>query len=299
MKTKEKALKLLFSDSGLGGISIMAEIANYLIKEKPVEYVELIFFNSTPDKIIGYNKMKSEAEKISVFNSALYSMKEKFNPDFIFIACNTLSVIFDQTKFAKEEQIPVRGIVEYGLKAMKEKLNNNFDSQLIILGTPTTINKNIYKLRLIEDGIDESKITNQSCPDLESEIQKNPQSLETKNLIHKYLSEATKQINDKIALIYLSLCCTHNGFAEEVFVSVLRDLGFKNFDIINPNDKMVEEIKLMLRGRVAEKTYLQCQVVSKVIFYEDELNSINKEIEKISLLVAESLRNYKMIDDLF
>jgi hypothetical protein len=79
----------------------------------------------------------------------------------------------------------------------------------------------------------------------------------------------------------------------------LRDLGFKNFEIINPNDKMVEEIKLMLRGRVAEKTYLQCQVVSKVIFYEDELNSINKEIEKISLLVAESLRNYKMIDDLF
>lgn len=89
----DQKLKLLFTDSGLGGISIMAEVANFLSKEKPVESAELIFFNSTPDKNIGYNKMSSEEDKINVFNSALYSMKEKFNPDYIFIACNTLSMI--------------------------------------------------------------------------------------------------------------------------------------------------------------------------------------------------------------
>jgi len=299
MKTKEKALKLLFSDSGLGGISIMAEIANYLIKEKPVEYVELIFFNSTPDKIIGYNKMKSEAEKISVFNSALYSMKKKFNPDHIFIACNTLSVIYEKTKFAMNESVPVWNIVDFGLISIIEKLSINDNSIVIILGTPTTIKLNTYKIKLIEKGIDEERIINQSCPDLESEIQKNPESSETQNLIYKYLNETLQQIKNEDAKIFIALCCTHYGFAEKVFDFVLKDMGINNFEIINPNKKMVERIKSNFSGKTSDGFQLKCKVVSKVFFYEEELNSISKQIENISPLVAESLRKYELIEDLF
>ena len=295
----EQKLKLIFTDSGLGGISIMAEVANYLTREKPVESAELIFFNSTPDKNIGYNKMKSDEEKINVFNSALYSMKKKFNPDHIFIACNTLSVIYEKTKFAMNESVPVWNIVDFGLISIIEKLSINDNSIVIILGTPTTIKSNTYKIKLIEKGFDEKRIINQSCPDLESEIQKNPESYETQNLIYKYLNETLQQIKNEDAKIFIALCCTHYGFAEKVFDFVLKDMGINNFEIINPNKKMVERIKSNFSGKTSDGFQLKCKVVSKVFFYEEELNSISKQIENISPLVAESLRKYELIEDLF
>jgi len=295
----EQKLKLIFTDSGLGGISIMAEVANYLTREKPIQSAELIFFNSTPDKNIGYNKMKSDEEKINVFNSALSSMKKKFNPDHIFIACNTLSVIYEKTKFAMNESVPVWNIVDFGLISIIEKLSINDNSIVIILGTPTTIKSNTYKINLIEEGIDEERIINQSCPDLESEIQKNPESYETQNLIYKYLNETLQQIKNEDAKIFIALCCTHYGFAEKVFDFVLKDMGINNFEIINPNKKMVERIKSNFSGKTSDEFQLKCKVVSKVFFYEEELNSISKQIENISPLVAESLRKYELIEDLF
>jgi glutamate racemase len=241
MQNKIETLKIIFTDSGLGGLSILADVFNIFINKKPLENVELIYFNSTPNKQIGYNKLKSEEEKISVFNRALYSMKENFNPDFIFIACNTLSVIYEQTIFSKREKIPIEGIVEYGLLAIREKLLSDVNSQLIILGTPTTINKNIYKLRLIENGVDQKRIINQACPDLESEIQKDPESSTTKNLIQLYLNEAISQIIDKNTKVFLALCCTHYGFAEKVFEATMKEMNWKNFEIINPNKKWLME----------------------------------------------------------
>ncbi|MEJ5306640.1 MAG: aspartate/glutamate racemase family protein [Ignavibacteria bacterium] len=299
MKKMKQQLKLLFTDSGLGGLSIMAEAADFLIKEKPFESVDLIYFNSTPDKKIGYNKMPNDDERIAVFNSALYSMKEKYNPDFIFIACNTLSVIYEQTRFAKEEKVPVETIVKYGVNSMKEKLQSDPKSQVIILGTPTTINKNTYKLKLIENGIDETRIINQACPDLESEIQINPESDKTRNLIQKYLVEALEKLPDKNAKTFLSLCCTHYGFAEKIFESVMNELRYSNYEIINPNKKMVESIKEKFKNTNCDQIQLSSKVVSKVIFFEDEISSISKLLEKISPLVADSLRNYELKEDLF
>ncbi|MCR4417582.1 MAG: aspartate/glutamate racemase family protein [Ignavibacteria bacterium] len=299
MEKMKQQLKLLFTDSGLGGLSIMAEAADFLIKEKPFESVDLIYFNSTPDKKIGYNKMPNDDERIAVFNSALYSMKEKYNPDFIFIACNTLSVIYEQTKFAKEEKVPVETIVKYGVNSMKEKLQSDPKSQVIILGTPTTINKNTYKLKLIESGIDETRIINQACPDLESEIQINPESDKTRNLIQKYLAEALEKLPDKSAKTFLSLCCTHYGFAEKVFESMMNELRYSNYEVINPNKKMVESIKEKFKNTNCDQIQLSSKVVSKVIFFEDEISSISKLIEKISPLVADSLRDYELKEDLF
>lgn len=299
MEDKTETLKIIFTDSGLGGLSILADAAKIFINEKPIKDVELIYFNSTPDKQIGYNKLKSEEEKISVFNRALYSMKENFNPNFIFIACNTLSVIYEQTEFSKREVIPVEGIVEYGLQAMKEKLFSELNSQLIILGTPTTINKNTYKLRLIENGIDEKRIINQACPDLESEIQKDPESLATKSLIQKYLSEATIQLINKDTKVFLALCCTHYGFAENVFEETMKEMKWKNFEIINPNKKMVEGIRKKFSKETHKQIQINCRVVSKVLLYTEEINSISKLIEKTSPFVSKSLRNYELREDLF
>ncbi|MGB9664507.1 MAG: hypothetical protein ACPL25_06275 [Ignavibacteria bacterium] len=299
MKNEKRNLKLIFTDSGLGGINIMANTADFFLKEKPSGKIDLIYFNSTPDKQIGYNKLNSEEEKIFVFNRALYSMKKNFNPDYIFIVCNTLSVIYKQTEFSEREKIQVEGIVEYSLQAMKEKLTGEPESIVVILGTPTTINKNTYKLNLIENEIDERRIINQACPELESEIQKDPESFETKILIKKYLSEAVRMIADKNTKVFLALCCTHYGFAEKVFDKVMKELGFNNFEIVDPNKKMIEGIKKKFGGERNQQIQVNCRVVSKVIFYEEEINSISKLIEKTSPIVSESLRNYELRVDLF
>ena len=100
-------IRIVVTDSGLGGISVLGELESKLKTARIFNNVELIFFNALYSKDLGYNEIESNREKANIFNNALFSMQDNYHPDIILIACNTLSVIYPITQFSNESKIRV------------------------------------------------------------------------------------------------------------------------------------------------------------------------------------------------
>ena len=93
-------LSLVIADSGMGGLSICADIVNGLQARRSYRTVSLTYFNAWPEQDRGYNLLPDMAERIRVFDRALGAML-RFQPDRILIACNTLSALYAHTPFSK------------------------------------------------------------------------------------------------------------------------------------------------------------------------------------------------------
>lgn len=85
---------IIVTDVGLGGLSVMSEIERRFQDAPLFPKVNLIYYNSACKP--GYTTRPVE-DQISIFNTALLGM-EPYKPDIIFIACNTLSVIYKETE---------------------------------------------------------------------------------------------------------------------------------------------------------------------------------------------------------
>ena len=297
-----KSLKVIITDSGLGGISVAAKIENWLRQSKLSQNVELIFFNSLPDNTTGYNRMNSDSAKIKTFNSALTGMINKFDPDLIVIACNTLSVIFTETEFTKNSDIPVLGIIDTGTNIIFEKLSGNSNSAVVILGTETTINSAAHRHNLIEMGIDENRIINRHCRYLESEIQKEPFGQKVYDLIEEYISTALDQISRKFDIVFFALCCTHYQYSRKVFEEVIQSHINTNFEIVDPNTYLeveaVSKIKSLITsddqmGEITTKVY------SRFEMPKSEIKAVCDLIENYSPAFTSSLNNFVKDETLF
>jgi len=129
---KEK-ITIVFTDSGLGGLSVMADAAEKFRQHPVFKKVNLVFVNALFTSEGGYNSLQTRKEKLAVFSSALQSMQERYAPDIILVACNTLSVITPHTAFAKTSSTPVVGIVEDAV--------NQIDGQLSCHAVPVWISR--------------------------------------------------------------------------------------------------------------------------------------------------------------
>ncbi len=101
----QRKVLIALIDSGLGGLSICAEMEQALQRQPLFRNAALIYFNVWPEQIRGYNILSSVSERVRVFNRALSGIKI-FSPDLIMIACNTLSALYDRTAFSRHTTIP-------------------------------------------------------------------------------------------------------------------------------------------------------------------------------------------------
>ncbi len=296
---KKEKIKILITDSGLGGLSVAADVENKLSTFKPFKEAEIIFFNSLPAHNKGYNSMKDIKQKVKVFDSALNSMVKNFNPDIILIACNTLSVVYPETEFSKSAKIPVIGIVELGVELMSDSLKNNPGSNVFVIGTPTTINSNSHKNKLIAKGFNENIIYTQPCKNLESEIQEDTESKAVKDLLNKYSDEMKSKVNAPAAKTFVGLCCTHYGYAFNLIDSVLKSKFGSNTDLLNPNSKMGDLLITDTNRNRFDKITTKVKVVSQIDITEQENKSLGKLLGKESLKTEAALRNYLLKENLF
>jgi glutamate racemase len=292
---KEK-LVIAVTDSGLGGLNVVPRLETLFLSSKAVKEVELIFVNALLHPSMGYNKMKNMEEKSRVFNSVLEGINKWYHPDLLLTACNTLSVVYEQTHFYKNPFYPVIGIVDTGVELLIEKMKDK-TSKAIILGTPTTISGEVHKQKLIQAGIEESRIITVPCPMLESEIQTAPGSDRVKRMIAEYVGTALKDksIDSKI---YPSLCCTHYEYSLKAFENFFSSTGF-NYEIINPNEKLASCLKPALSRSKYKKTLVKIKVVSKNTIVRSDIEALNSLLEKNSVKTAEALNNYELKPDLF
>jgi len=108
----KEEITVVITDSGLGGLSVMDDVARKLKISGCFKKVNLIFANALFNANTGYNALQTRAEKINQFSNVLTGIEQHFKPDVILIACNTLSVLYKETEFFKKSKkiISIRSI---------------------------------------------------------------------------------------------------------------------------------------------------------------------------------------------
>lgn len=296
---EKDSITVLVTDSGLGGLSVCADIESRARQTGLYRQIRIIFASALPESNRGYNRMKSTADKIRVFNGALQGMAGWYAPDAVLVACNTLSVLIPQTPFVAGATIPVLGIVETGVEMLFERLVKEPKSTAIIFGTETTIAAGTHRQLLIEKGIDSARVVTQACPNLAGEIEADAQSDMVHTAVDLFVSDALERLNRKEVKVLAGLCCTHYGYIAGHFGESLRSQGIADAEIIDPNARMSDVLFPQGKPRRSEKPDIRVEVVSRALISPAEIASIGALVEPVSPSTAEALRNYTLKRDLF
>ena len=295
----KKQVNILVTDSGLGGISVAADVYERFLNSGVFENVNITFFNAQPHITSGYNSMETTEQKVQVFENALNAIQKNFAPDLILIACNTLSVLYPLTPFSNTTEIPVIGIVETGVNQIQEALEEDPNAKVLIFATKTTVSQNTHKNMLIERGIEESRIITQACPNLAGAIERGTHSEETLGLVDQYVSEALTKTPDDKNPLYASFNCTHYGYINDVFEAKFKDINRSVNKLLDPNPKMGDFIFNEHNINRYENTEVSIKVVSQPELNAAKIESIGSLIEKISPKTALAMREYEFTPELF
>ena len=294
----KKHLSLLVTDSGLGGLSICADMVRNLADWRMFSDLSVVYFNAWPLQDKGYNFLGGDEARIRVFGNAVSTMNQ-YNPDLIFIACNTLSVVFQQGGLAAKARAPVVDIINFGVDMIADKLSRHPQSMALILGTQTTVSSAAHKKHLLDRGIAGHRIAQQNCHGLAGAIERDPNSPQVKVLVEKFMAEAAATFKPGTDHITAALCCTHFGYSQELIrESLARHTGAK-VDIINPNKGMSDYVKVEPARDRYPSVKLDVKVVSRVQLSPRKIDSISTLVEPVSPQTAHALRNYRQIPDLF
>jgi glutamate racemase len=296
---QKRLVTIAVTDSGLGGLSVVAEAVRRMKEANEFEQVDLIFYNALFSAEGGYNSLKTREEKIAVFDSALESLEEKFNPDLILIGCNTLSVLYKDTLFSKKTRTPVIGIVDPGVDLIAENLRSKPDSMAVIFGTPTTIAEESHKAGLAALGISPSRIIEIACPELEMYIERDFAGDDTEMIIAGCVDEAVAELPKPAPPFYASLNCTHFGYSLPLWESAFGEAGVRPEAILNPNSRLADVLfEPTYLGRYP-KTQIAVRVVSMVEIDHQKIQSLGKWLSAASPDTAEALRRYELDPSLF
>ncbi len=187
-----KDLTVIVTDSGLGGISVAAELYAQLKRYSRNVNVQakIIFFNALFHETGGYTYLAPSAQT-SMFEAALQGMMT-YAPDLILIACNTLSVVYPKTPFARNAPIPVLGIVEVGVQQILDNMQNDENPAIILFGMPTTITAETHKMMLLQQ-YPKLPVIGQACPELAFAIG-DGETEQIEQLIDTGVREAIRQL---------------------------------------------------------------------------------------------------------
>ncbi|MBN1349664.1 aspartate/glutamate racemase family protein [candidate division KSB1 bacterium] len=292
-------ITIVVTDSGLGGMSVAAELAAKLRALRAFRRVRIVFFNSSFSKDSGYNRLEKHGDKLRIFNHALESMHGKYAPNLILIACNTLSILFPETAFARKKLVPVIGIVEAGANLIAEKLRSEPESRVILFGTQTTIDAGTHKRALIDAGLEANRIIQQACPMLESVIEEDVESEQTRCMISEFVRKALAKPGAHSDPFFASLNCTHYGYAMNFWRSAFIQQHRVPSDILNPNSRMLAFLDSPELANRFSESIIEMEVVSRVEIRHRTIGSICKLLRHISPIAHAALHQYQFNVNLF
>jgi len=298
IKQKSKTvIRIAVLDSGLGGLSICAELEKGLQAHGRYEDVALYYFNVWPEQDRGYNALESVTERIRVFDRALASVSS-FQPDLIMIACNTLSVIYARTPFSRNTTIPVVDIVDFGVDLIHAELEERPGSQVLILGTHTTVSERVHQHKLIQKGVDKHRIKGQACHGVATEIEKDPHGVAVETLIDAYMAEAARKLIGR-GTVLAALCCTHFAYSRDIFQDKLLDRLSGEVIILDPNTEMSGFLFRNEPQQPFSNAEVSVAVISKIDLVQPKITSMGDAVRPVSEKTASALVNYTFQPDLF
>jgi len=296
--TNKKDITILVTDSGLGGLSVAADVAARLPKSGVFEKARIVFYNALFHSS-GYNNLKTDAEKVRIFNAVLKAMNRRYHPDLLLIACNTLSVVYDKTPFAERAPFPAVGIVETGVDLIASELEKQPTASVLVFGTLTTIASNAHRNLLVERGFAADRIIGQACHRLAGAIERGTASEETVGYIRRFVGEALAKLKDPATPVFGSFNCTHYGYTRRQFEEAFAAAGRPGIVLLDPNPLMADFIfQPPYLGR-CPRTEVSVEVISKLEITKQERASIGPLLRVVSPLTADAFESYTFDPGLF
>ena len=296
---EKERITIVVTDSGLGGLSVVADAAEKFQQHAVFKEVKLVFVNALFSDQGGYNSLQSRAEKLKVFSSALQSMQDRFAPDVILVACNTLSVFIPDTEFVATSSVPVVGIVENGVEQIVEQLRDKPAGRNIIFATQTTVDEGTHKNQLLQRGIGAEQIVTQSCPQLTLYIEQGYDSMYTEMLIDAYVDEALSQMSETTGPLSVSFNCTHFGYSMEFWKQAFATRGVEVTAFLNPNTRMVDFLLPASLHQRYQQSKVVVKIVSMIDIPADRQDSIGRFLHTISPVTETALQDFELYPDLF
>lgn len=295
----KEEITIVFTDSGLGGLSVVADAAEKFRQHPVFKDAKLIFVSALFMDEGGYNALQTREEKLKVFSSALQSMQDHYAPDIILVACNTLSVLVPDTEFARTSSTPVVGIVEDGVQQIAAQLRGKPAARNIIFATQGTVDDGTHKDQLLELGFGDEQIVTQACPQLTLYIEQGFDSMYTEMLIDAYVDEALSGMGETSGPLTVSFNCTHFGYSMEFWKMAFASRGVDVSAYLDPNTQQIDFLlpeNLQQRHARSEVTV---KVVSMTEIPADRQESIGRYLHAVSPATESALRGYELRPGLF
>ncbi len=290
---------ILVTDSGLGGLSVAADLAARLPASGIVRSARIIFVNAEPDAVWGYNDLRNDADKVRIFDGALSAMEARFKPDLILIACNTLSVVFPRTEHAKTGGTETVEIVGLGADLIRKELAGKPGTTAVVFATKTTIESGAHRKLLVEKGVAADRVVGEACPKLAGAIERGAASDETVSYVRKFVAEALEKRSVKSGPLVVSLNCTHYGYVKPLWEQAFAAAGFPGVKVLDPNPLMADLV-LKKGGETRwPKTSITVEAVSKVPIEEGTRRNLGALLRVTSPETADALLKIRHEPDLF
>ena len=289
-------MHILITDSGVGGLSVVAYAERFVRTNGFREPVRLTFANAAPANDYGYNSMPTREAKLETFDRFLRSVTERFAPDSIYVACNTLSVLLPDTPYCASAKIPVNGIVETAASLMQRELEADPQSVAMIFATQTTIDAGTYPRLLIERGIDPSRIISQACPGLADTISEDREGTKTSIEIRKWVDVAIAKMTDRNAPVIAALACTHYGYRKDRFAAAFDDAGV-HAKVVNPNESAVDD--LFEQPVAGPHRDVDVRFVTRYAIPDATVEALTFFLEPISPHTVHAMQHFEHLPDLF
>ena len=289
-------MHILITDSGVGGLSVVAYAERFVRTHGITEPVWLTFANAAPANDYGYNSMPTRDEKLATFDRFLRNVTERFAPDSIYVACNTLSVLLPDTPYFKNAPIAVKGIVETGAGLLLRALEADPRSVAMIFGTQTTIDAGTYPRLLVDRGVEPSRIVSQACPGLADTISEDREGTKTRAEIRGWVGAALEKIQDACAPIVACLACTHYGYRKDLFGAAFEEAGI-GATVVNPNESAVDD----LFGQQSEGPHrgVEVRFVTRYAIPGATVEALSFFLNAISPRTVAAMQNFEHLPDLF
>ena len=227
-------MRVGITDSGVGGLSVCAEVEASLRESPCGQDLEILYLNAALQDDYSYNAMPSREAKLEAFDRFLHNVRNRYRPDILFIACNSLSVLFKDPFFDSHRNIPIEGIVEAGTAQLKRALDTGPDSAFIVFATPTTVEEGTYGHVLAQCGASEKQVVEQACPGLPDAISNDFSGAQARELLQHFVPQALSRFETAPAQVQAFLGCTHYGYQSEVFADLLAAQA-DEVRVLNPN----------------------------------------------------------------
>ena len=240
--------------------------------------------------------MSGKAEQISTFEKILRNTKKLIKPDYIFVACGTLSVLLKNMQFKRDNNELIEGILQLGFKLLLDSLHQNSQATVIIFGTPTTINANTFQDKLYQNGIEQSRIIIQACPELATQISNDPEGSFVAERIRYWVQQALSQLAaDNSGPLLVFLGCTHYAYCESLFRKSFIQEGYNQIYILNPNLAAANSLgKIVLQDQGPDRSQskgISLEFLTPYAIPQQEILTLSQLLNPISVETAVALQN--------